>query len=100
MLAPISEGRRDSQTSFKKLKNFFTREKDPETGEEIAHGEVILSGNLLSLETADLEMMGTAGENRRNQDPVYHFQWRGNQASVHHVRSGSRLRRQRSRNSV
>jgi hypothetical protein len=78
MLAPISEGRRDSRTSFTKLKNYLTREKDPETGEEIPRGEVVLSDNLLSLETADLEMMGTANENRRNQEPVYHFQitWR------------------------
>ena len=68
MLAPISNGRRDKGSSFTKLKNYLTKEKDPETGDEIDRGEVVLSDNLLSLETADLEMTGIAGENRRNTD--------------------------------
>jgi hypothetical protein len=74
MLAPISNGRRDKGSSFTKLKIYLTKEKDPETGDEIDRGEVVLSDNLLSLETADLEMTGIAGENRRNTDAVYHYQ--------------------------
>jgi hypothetical protein len=78
MLAPISDGRRDKGSSFSKLKAYLTEEKDPLTGATIDRGDIVLSGNLLSLDTADLEMMGTAGENKRNAKPVYHFQitWR------------------------
>ena len=78
MLAPVSNGRRDKGSSFTKLKTYLTKEKDPETGKEIDRGIVVLSDNLLSLETADLEMMGVAGENKINTDAVYHFQiaWR------------------------
>jgi hypothetical protein len=74
MLAPVSNGRRDKGTSFTKLKNYLTREKDPETGREVDRGIVVISDNLLSVETADLEMLGTAGENKTNTDAVYHFQ--------------------------
>ncbi|MGF7179110.1 relaxase/mobilization nuclease domain-containing protein [Tunturiibacter psychrotolerans] len=74
MLAPVSSDRRDKGTSFTKLKNYLVRERDPETGREIERGIVLISDNLLSVETADLEMLGTAGENETNKDAVYHFQ--------------------------
>ncbi|HEY0308472.1 MAG TPA: TraI/MobA(P) family conjugative relaxase [Acidobacteriaceae bacterium] len=74
MLAPISNGRRDKGTSFKRLKDYLTKERDPETGEEMFRGEMILSDNLASLETAHLEMTGIAAHNPLCKDPVYHFQ--------------------------
>ena len=74
MLAPISNGRRDKGTSFKKLKDYLTKERDPVTGKEMFRGEMILSDNLTSFETAHLEMAGIAAHNPLCKDPVYHFQ--------------------------
>jgi hypothetical protein len=98
MLAPISNGRRDKGSSFTKLKNYLTKEKDPETGDEIDRGEVVLSDNLLSLETADLEMTGIAGENRRNTDAVYHYQVAWPQVKRQPENNGSSQQRRHSEN--
>jgi len=74
MLAPISCGRRNKGTSFRLLQNYLVTERDSETGEKLARGEIVLSDNLLSLDTAAPEMASAASSNRRGQDPVYHFQ--------------------------
>jgi hypothetical protein len=74
MLAPISSGRRNKGTSFRLLKNYLISERDPETGELQIRGEVVLSDNILSLETADAEMLAAASVNKRCADPVYHYQ--------------------------
>jgi hypothetical protein len=76
MLAPISNGRRDKGSSFRRLKDYLTKERDPEKGEEILRGELILSDNLLSLETADIEMRATASQNVLCKDPIYHYRER------------------------
>lgn len=74
MLAPISGTRKDGRSSFRALKDYLAQEVDSETGEIRPRGEIILSGNLLSLETAAAEMRGVANENARVKDPVYHYQ--------------------------
>lgn len=74
MLAPISCGRRDRGTSFRSVCKYVTKERDPETGDEKSRGEVLLSENLLSLDTAHLEMRGIAAHNPLCKDPVYHYQ--------------------------
>lgn len=74
MLAPISLGRRDKGTSFRSVCKYVTKERDPNTGDEKNRGEVLLSENLLSLNTAHLEMRGIAAHNPLCKDPVYHFQ--------------------------
>lgn len=74
MLAPISSGRRDKGSSFKRLKDYLTKERDPVTGEDLMRGEVILSDNLLSLGTAHIEMKATAAQNVLCKDPIYHYE--------------------------
>ena len=77
MLAPISSGPKNRGSSFHRLKNYLISERDPETGESLMRGEVVLSENLLSLDTADAEMEAAAAaalRRARNADPVYHFQ--------------------------
>ena|SRR5437016_11453840 len=74
MLAPISGTRKDGRSSFRALKNYLAQERDRQTGEIRARGEIVLSDNLLSPETAAAEMRGVASENTRVKDPVYHYQ--------------------------
>jgi hypothetical protein len=74
MLAPVSGTRKDGRSSFRALKDYLTQELDAETGEIRPRGEMILSENLLSPETAAAEMRGVANENARVKDPVYHYQ--------------------------
>lgn len=74
MLAPISAGRRDNLSSFHKLQTYLISERDPETGEVLLRGEVILSPNILSLQTAASEMAGVAALNTRSEEPVFHYQ--------------------------
>ena len=50
------------------------QELDADTGEIRARGEMVLSENLLSAETAAAEMRGVANENTRVKNPVYHYQ--------------------------
>lgn len=74
MLAPISDGRKDKGSSFRKLKDYLLLAHDPETGDVAFRGEFILSDNLASLQTADFEMEATAAQNPRCSKPVYHYQ--------------------------
>jgi hypothetical protein len=74
MLAPVSGARKDRRSSFRALKDYLTQELDAETGAIRPRGEMVLSENLLSPETAAAEMRGVANENARVKDPVYHYQ--------------------------
>ena len=76
MVAPISKRRRDLKTSFRRLKEYLTRQLDTATGEQVLRGEPLLSENLLSLETADAEMLAVARSNTawNLTDPVLHYQ--------------------------
>jgi len=74
MLAPISARRRDKRTSFKKLAAYLIEERCPETGDKVLRGDVLLSENLLTLDTAAEVMKATAAQNKLCGDPVYHYQ--------------------------
>jgi hypothetical protein len=74
MLAPVLGARKDGRSSFRALKDYLAQEVDSETREIRPRGEVILSENLLSPETAAAEMRGVANENARVKDPVFHYQ--------------------------
>ena len=73
MLAPIPPKRKDGKTSFACLTKYLLKKLDPGTGEVIDRGDVLISDNLLSEETASDEMRAVAAENFRCKDPVYHY---------------------------
>ena len=77
MVGPISNGRRDKKSSFRKLLWYLTKERDPLSRDERARGIVITNG-VVSIETADIEMQAVADQNKLCGDPLYHFQisWR------------------------
>jgi hypothetical protein len=74
MVAVISAGRKDQGSSFKALQTYLTLEVDPVTQERVLRGDVLMSSNLLSLETAHAEMKAAAAQNRRADDPIMHYQ--------------------------
>jgi MobA/VirD2-like, nuclease domain/Large polyvalent protein-associated domain 7/TraI-like middle domain len=74
VLCPVSSARKDGRTSFRSLKNYIITEIDPESGKAKFRGDHLLSDNLLSLETAHLEMRAVAVNNARVKNPVFHFQ--------------------------
>jgi len=73
MLAPVPKKRGDGGSSFSSLSDYLTKEIDKDTGEVLSRGEVMLSDNLLSAETAAAEMKAVAAENTRCKDPVLHL---------------------------
>ena len=78
MIPVVSDPRSDGLTSFHRLGRYLTQERV--AGSEILtqRGPVLLSDNLLSQETAMIEMKATASLNPRVGDPILHFQlsWR------------------------
>lgn len=74
MIPAVSTLRRDGRSSFASLQKYLTVERKPGTKESIMRGEAILSGNLLSLDTAAMEMRDVAFENPRVSQPLMHFQ--------------------------
>lgn len=71
MIAPISASRRDGQSSFNKLSVYLLYGN---RGQEVLRGEVVLSDNILSMDTVDIEMAAVARENVRVSDPIFHYQ--------------------------
>ncbi len=61
-------------SSFKRLREYLTQERDAETGELVLRGDVVLSWNLLSFDTAAGEMQGVASLNDRCKDAVCHYE--------------------------
>ncbi len=74
MIPAVSALRRDGRSSFASLQKYLTVERKPGSKEPIMRGEAILSGNLLSLDTAAMEMRDLAFENPRVSQPLMHFQ--------------------------
>ena len=72
MLAPVPPKRSDGGSSFSALGGYLTSTVDADTGEILQRGEVMLSDNLLSSETAAAEMQAVAAQNSRCKDPVMH----------------------------
>ena len=74
MIPAVSASRRDGRSSFATLQKYLTVERISGTSESVLRGKAILSGNLLSLETAAEEMRDVAYENPRVSQPLMHFQ--------------------------
>ena len=72
MLAPVPPKRTDGGSSFGTLGRYLTSTVDQDTGEVLERGDVMLSDNLISAQTASAEMRAVADENARCKDPVLH----------------------------
>jgi hypothetical protein len=73
MIAKMQPARKHS-SSFKRLQEYLTRERDADTGELLLRGDVVMSKNLLSFDTASMEMQGVASLNNRCKDAVCHYE--------------------------
>ena len=68
MIAKVQPARKHS-SSFKRLQEYLTRERDADTGELLLRGDVVMSENLLGFDTAAMEMQGVASLNNRAEFP-------------------------------
>jgi hypothetical protein len=73
MIVKVQPSRKHS-SSFKRLHEYLTQERDAETGQHVLRGDVVLSWNLLSFDTAAAEMQGVASLNDRCKDAVCHYE--------------------------
>jgi hypothetical protein len=73
MIVKIQPSRKHS-SSFKRLQEYLTQERDADTGELVLRGDVVLSWNLLGFDTAAGEMQGVASLNDRCKDAVCHYE--------------------------
>jgi hypothetical protein len=73
MIVKVQPSRKHS-SSFKRLREYLTQERDAETGELVLRGDVVLSWNLLGFDTAAGEMQGVASLNDRCKDAVCHYE--------------------------
>ncbi len=74
MIAKVQPSKRKSGSSFKRLLNYLTMERDPETGKTLLRGDVVMSYNLVSFDTAAAEMKGVESLNPRCNDAVFHYE--------------------------
>jgi len=73
MIVKVQPSRKHS-SSFKRLHEYLTQERDADTEELVLRGDVVLSWNLLGFDTAAGEMQGVASLNDRCKDAVCHFE--------------------------
>jgi len=73
MIAKVQPARKHS-SSFKRLQEYLTRERDADSGEPLLRGDVVMSKNLLGFDTAAMEMQGVASLNNRCKDAVCHYE--------------------------
>jgi hypothetical protein len=62
MIAKVQPSKRKSGSSFKRLLNYLTKEINPETGETLLRGDVVMSHNLVGIDSGD--------ERRRISEPT------------------------------
>ena len=74
MIAKVQPSKRKSGSSFKRLLNYLTMERDPDTGKTLLRGDVVMSYNLISFDTAAAEMKGVESLNPRCNDAVFHYE--------------------------
>jgi hypothetical protein len=74
MIAKVQPSKRKSGSSFKRLLNYLTKELDPETGKTLLRGDVVMSHNLVGIDTAAAEMKGVESLNSRCNDAVFHYE--------------------------
>jgi hypothetical protein len=70
----VSKRTRTSRSSFRRLAQYMTTERDSETGISSLRGNVLLSNNLLDFDTAAYVMQATAEKNRRCDEPGCHYE--------------------------
>jgi hypothetical protein len=73
MIAKVQPARKHS-SSFKRLQEYLTQERDADTGELLLRGDVVMSKSLLGFDTAAMEMQGVASLNNRCKDAVCHYE--------------------------
>ena len=73
MIVKVQPSRKHA-SSFKRLHEYLTQERDADTGGLLLRGDVVLSENLLSFDTAAGEMQGVASLNYRCKDAVCHYE--------------------------
>jgi Relaxase/Mobilisation nuclease domain/Large polyvalent protein-associated domain 7 len=74
MIVKEQPRRQNSNSSFKRLQEYLTSERDLDTGTIRQRGDILLSSNLASLDTVAAEMNGVAALNARCQDALYHYE--------------------------
>ncbi len=74
MIAKVQPSRRKSRSSFKRLLNYLTKERDAITGDTRLRGDVVLSSNLVGIDTAAAEMKALEFFNPRCHDAVFHYE--------------------------
>jgi hypothetical protein len=74
MIAKVQPSKRKSRSSFKRLLNYLTTERDATTGDTRLRGDVVLSGNLVGIDTAAAEMKALEFPNPRCHDAVFHYE--------------------------
>jgi hypothetical protein len=74
VIAKVQPSKRKSGSSFKRLLNYLTMELDPDTGKTLLRGDVVMSYNLVGIDTAAAEMKGVESLNPRCNDAVFHYE--------------------------
>jgi len=74
MIAKVQPSRRNSRSSFRRLLDYLTKERDPDTEETRLRGDVVLSSNLVGIDTAAAEMKAVESFNLRCSDVVCHYE--------------------------
>src|ERR1039457_4015349 len=74
MIAKVQPSKRKSRSSFKRLLNYLTIERDVTTGDILLRGDVVLSSNLVGIDTAAAEMKALEFFNPRCHDAVFHYE--------------------------
>jgi hypothetical protein len=74
VIAKVQPSKRKSRSSFTRLLNYLTTERDQETGKTLLRGDVVMSHNLVGIDTAAAEMKGVESLNPRCNDAVCHYE--------------------------
>jgi hypothetical protein len=74
VIAKVQPSKQKSRSSFKRLLNYLTTERDQETGKTLLRGDVVMSHNLVGIDTAAAEMKGVESLNPRCNDAVLHYE--------------------------
>jgi hypothetical protein len=74
MIAKVQPSKHKSRSSFKRLLNYLTTERDATTGDTLLRGDVVLSNNLVGIDTAAAEMKALEFFNPRCHDAVFHYE--------------------------
>ncbi len=74
MIAKVQPSKRKSRSSFKRLLNYLTKERDAITGDTLLRGDVVLSSNLVGIDTAAAELKALEFFNPRCHDAVFHYE--------------------------